>query len=137
MVTSAPQAASVFTYSYFVNTWGLIEALKQVKGDISGDQKKLQDALAQISLNAPYGKITLDENRQAITDQYYLQLVEGDKGLATKTVGSVPDVDQTFGGTFGDSTPGARPDVPALREAGHPVARQDRDAEGRRGLGGP
>ena len=95
----------MFTYSYFVNTWGLIEALKQVKGDISGDQKKLQDALAQISLNAPYGKITLDENRQAITDQYYLQLVEGDKGLATKTVGSVPDVDQTFGGTFSDSSP--------------------------------
>ena len=95
----------MFTYSYFVNTWGLIEALKEVKGDISGDQKKLQDALAQISLNAPYGKITLDENRQAITDQYYLQLVEGDQGLATKTVGNVPDVDQTFGGTFSDNTP--------------------------------
>ena len=102
---AAPQAASVFTYSYFVNTWGLIEALKQVKGDISGGQKDLQDALAQVSLNAPYGKITLDENRQAITDQYYLQLVEGDKGLATKTQGSVPDVDQTFGGTFSDSSP--------------------------------
>ena len=75
------------------------------RGNISGDQKKLQDALAQISLNAPYGKITLDDNRQAITDQYYLQLVEGDKGPATKTVGNVPDVDQTFGGMFSENTP--------------------------------
>jgi branched-chain amino acid transport system substrate-binding protein len=102
---SPPQAASVFTYSYFVNTWGLIKALEEVGGDLSGDQKKLQDALAQVSLNAPYGEITLDENRQAITDQYYLQLVENDGKLATKTVGGVPDVDQTFGGTFSDSTP--------------------------------
>jgi branched-chain amino acid transport system substrate-binding protein len=102
---AAPQASSVFTYSFFVNTWGLIEGLNAVKGDISGGQKALQQAIAKVTLNAPYGKVTLDDNRQAVTNQYYLQLVTKDGKLATKTTGEVPDVDQTFGGTFSNSTP--------------------------------
>ena len=45
---AAPQAASTFTYGYYVNTWGLIKGLEAVKGDISGGQKKLQEALAKV-----------------------------------------------------------------------------------------
>ena len=32
---AAPQAASTFTFGYFINTWGLIKGLQAVKGDIS------------------------------------------------------------------------------------------------------
>ncbi len=101
---AAPQAASVFTYSYFVNTWGLIKGLEAVKGDIT-DQKQLQAAIGKEPLPAPYGTVTLDENRQAKTNQYYLQLAQKDGKLATVTKGEVPNVDQTFGGTFSTSTP--------------------------------
>jgi branched-chain amino acid transport system substrate-binding protein len=102
---AAPQAASVFTYSFFIDTWGLIKGLDAVKGDISGGQKALQAAMSKVTINGPYGKVSLDKNRNGIADQYYLQLYTKDGKLATKTVGKVPQVDQTFGGTFSDSTP--------------------------------
>ncbi len=101
----ASQAASTFTYGYYVNTWGLVKGLEAVKGDISGGQKKLQEALAKVTLPAPYGEITLDQNRQAVLDVFYQQLYMKDGKLAVKTIASIPKVDQTFGGLFNASTP--------------------------------
>jgi branched-chain amino acid transport system substrate-binding protein len=101
---AAAQAASTFTYGYYVNTWGLVKGLEAVKGDIS-DQSKLQDALAKVELPAPYGTIKLDSNRQAIINVFDQQLYMKDGKLAVKTVNSIPNVDQTFGGTFSASTP--------------------------------
>ena len=47
------------------------------------------------------GIVQLDENRQAIQDQYPLQIVEGEDGApTTAVVGMVPNVDQSFGGVF-------------------------------------
>ena len=84
---------------------GLIQGLQAVKGDLSGGQKALQKALGQTVLNGPYGRVKLDKNRQAILTTYYQQLYTKDGKLAVKTVGSVPGVTQTFGGTFSSSTP--------------------------------
>ncbi len=102
---AAPQASSTFTYGYYVNTWGLIKGLEAVKGDLTGGQKKLQQAMNSVTLPAPYGNIKLDDNRQAITDVFYQQLYEKDGKLAVKTIAKIPSVDQTFGGTFSASTP--------------------------------
>jgi branched-chain amino acid transport system substrate-binding protein len=102
---AAPQASSTFTYGYYVNTWGLIKGLEAVKGDISSSQKPLQQALAKVTLPAPYGEITLDQNRQAKIVAYDQQLVTQNGKLAVKTVAAVPGVDQTFGGTFSPTTP--------------------------------
>src|SRR6188472_4614200 len=102
---AAAQAASTFTYGYYLNAWGLVKGLQAVKGDISGGQKKLQDAISKVTINGPYGKVSLDKNRNGIADEYYLQLYTKNGKLATKTVGKVPQVDQTFGGTFSESTP--------------------------------
>ncbi len=98
-------AADGFTYNYYNNAWALIKALKQVNGDLSGGQKKLQQALAKVTLDAPYGKIKLDENRQAIQDQYSYQMVVKGGVPGIKTVQVIPQVDQSFGGTFTPSTP--------------------------------
>ncbi len=102
---AAPQAASTFTFGYFANTWGLIKGLKAVKGDISGGQSKLQLALRKVVLPTAYGTIKLDKNRQAIIPVYYQQLYQKAGKLAVKTVGYIPGVDQTFGGTFSSRTP--------------------------------
>jgi branched-chain amino acid transport system substrate-binding protein len=102
---AAPQASSTFTYGYYVNTWGLLEGLKAVGGDISGGQKKLQAAIAKVTLATPYGPLHLDKNRQAVINVFYQQLYTKGGKLAIKTVGEVPNVDQTFGGTYSSSTP--------------------------------
>jgi branched-chain amino acid transport system substrate-binding protein len=102
---AAPQASSTFTFGYFINTWGLIKGLQAVKGDISGGQKKLQTAIGKVVLKTAYGPIRLDKNRQGIIPVYYQQLYQKDGKLAVKTVGYIPNVDQTFGGTFSSKTP--------------------------------
>jgi branched-chain amino acid transport system substrate-binding protein len=101
---AAAQASSTFTYGYYLNTWGLIKGLEAVKGDIS-DQSKLQAALAKTELPAPYGTVKLDDNRQAIFTVYDQQLFMNNGKLAVKTVSAIPNVDQTFGGTFSATTP--------------------------------
>ncbi len=102
---AAPQAASTFTYGFFINTWGLIKGLQAVKGDISGGQKKLQAAVKKAVLPTAYGTIHLDKYNQGVIPVYYAQLYQKDGKLAVKTVGYIPNVDQTFGGTFSASTP--------------------------------
>jgi branched-chain amino acid transport system substrate-binding protein len=102
---AAPQASSTFTYGYYINTWGLIKGLQAVSGNLSGGQKSLQSALAKVTLNSPYGPVHLDKNHQAVLNVFYQQLYLKGGKLAIKTVGEVPNVDQTFGGTFSSSTP--------------------------------
>jgi branched-chain amino acid transport system substrate-binding protein len=110
---AAPQASSTFTYGYYVNTWGLIKGLEAVKGNIGGGQKALQAATAKVVLPAPYGTIKLDQNRQAIFTNYNQQLYLKDGKLAVKTVAAIPDVTQSFGGTFNSSTPAPGRTAPA------------------------
>jgi branched-chain amino acid transport system substrate-binding protein len=102
---AAPQAASTFTYGYFINTWGLIKGLQAVKGNIGGGQKALQAAIKKTVLPTAYGTIRLDKYNQGIIPVYYQQLYSKGGKLAVKTVGYIPNVDQTFGGTFSASTP--------------------------------
>jgi len=100
------QESSVFLFSYYANTWGLIKALQKVGGDITtGGQLRLQKALQTTKLNGPYGPIRLDKNRQAILNVFYGKLLTKNGKLATQTVGEVPGITQTFGGTFSSSTP--------------------------------
>ncbi len=110
---AAPQASSTFTYGYFVNAWGLIKGLQAVGGNLAGGQKALQKALAKVTLATGYGPIKLDKNRQGIIPVYYQQLYQKAGKLAVKTMGYIPNVDQTFGGTFSSSTPAPGRNSPA------------------------
>ena len=52
------------------------------------------------------GVVALDSRRQAIQDQYPLQVIKNADGtVGTKVVGYVPNVDQSFGGLFTPSSP--------------------------------
>jgi branched-chain amino acid transport system substrate-binding protein len=115
---AAPQAPSTFTYGYYINSWGLMKALEEVKGDISGGQKKLQAALGKTVLPAPYGEITLDENRQGKLDVFTQQLFMKGGKLAVKTIAKIPAVDQTFGGTFSADTPAPGRKAPECKKGG-------------------
>lgn len=106
------QAHSGFLVNYHMAAKALIEALEQVGGDISDNQAGLQAALAGLTVDGPYGPVSLDGNRNAVQDQYVRQLVLKDDGtLGLSTVSVIPDVDQTFGGTFAKGNMPSR-DVP-------------------------
>jgi branched-chain amino acid transport system substrate-binding protein len=109
-----PQAGSVFTYTYFAAAEALVKALQKVNGDISGGQKKLQNALSHTVLtDTAYGKIKLDQNRNAITNAYIQQLYVKSGKLAVKTVYLVPNTTQSFGGIFTPNTPSPGRSFPA------------------------
>src|SRR5204862_487053 len=82
--------------------WALIKGLEAVNGDIS-DQSKLQDALKSVTLDAAWGEIKLDDNRNGVADNFVKEIVpdtNGDKIPDVKTVRRIPGVEQTFGRTF-------------------------------------
>jgi branched-chain amino acid transport system substrate-binding protein len=104
----ANDAASVFTLGYWSAMTALGLALTKVNGDLSNGQKALQTALATTVVQGPYGKITLDSNRQAVFDNWIVQITAPPSGSnvpGIKTILRVPNVDQTFGGFFSPSTP--------------------------------
>jgi branched-chain amino acid transport system substrate-binding protein len=101
---------SGFAYGYYTAGQALVKGLEAVNGDVS-DQKPLQDALAEVSLSgeeAPYGDVTLDENRQAISNVYVKRIVKdntGDGVADVETFRRIPEVDQTYNGVFTPETP--------------------------------
>jgi branched-chain amino acid transport system substrate-binding protein len=85
-------------YTYYVNTKGLLTGLKQVNGDLSDGQKKLQAALAALSLDTPLGTVTLDENRQAITPNLVTEVAGNADGTSSlKVVSKTESAGQTLG----------------------------------------
>ena len=116
----APSAAAGFgfMYGYYSAGVALAQALEATGGDASPDV--LQPALAELELDLPYGKISLDENRSGIVDVGLSQLVEEDGEIVQKAVAIIPGVDQSFGGTFSTETPAPSRDFPECVEADLP-----------------
>jgi branched-chain amino acid transport system substrate-binding protein len=89
---------SLFAYGYYCATLAALEALDQVKGDLSNQQKAFREALSKMELQAPAGLIKLDQNRQAIADIFLTEVVLGKDGnLYNKVLKTIPMVNQTMG----------------------------------------
>ena len=99
--------ADGFVYNYFNAAWALVQGLKTSKGAIgAGLQKALPRTLKSGYEVSDKGVVKLDANRQAIQDQYPLQVVKNaDGSIGTAVVGYVPNVNQSFGGLFKRSSP--------------------------------
>jgi branched-chain amino acid transport system substrate-binding protein len=99
--------ADGFVSNYYNATWAFIQGLTTSAGQ-SG--LKLQSSLPR-SIRPGYqvsggGVMKLDSNRQAIQDQWPLQLIKNADGSVSSTVvGWVPNVDQSFGGLFKSTSP--------------------------------
>ncbi len=89
---------SLFAYTYYCNTLAMLKALDQVKGNLGDGQKAFRAALTKMELDAPAGKIKLDQNRHAIADVFLTEVVEGKDGnLYNKVIKVIPMVNQTMG----------------------------------------
>src|SRR4029453_12277842 len=75
----AELAASVFVYNYYTAAEALILALEEVNGDIS-DLDAFWEALSNVEFEAAYGPIVLDDNRQAISNNYVKGVAPGRGG---------------------------------------------------------
>jgi branched-chain amino acid transport system substrate-binding protein len=98
--------ADGFLYNYYNAAWALVQGLTVSKGQTG---TALQAAMPK-SLKSGYevsdgGSVKLDANRQAIQDQYPLQMVKNANGVGPVVVGYVPNVNQSFGGLFTKSSP--------------------------------
>jgi branched-chain amino acid transport system substrate-binding protein len=116
-------ASSVFAYGYYTAMEAIAQGLEQVEGDLSDDHAAFRDALSNLELDAPLGPIKLDENRQAIMDNFLQQIVEdqNDDGVPdVKTIKTIPQVDQTFAGFFSPETPSPDRTNPECKTADPP-----------------
>jgi branched-chain amino acid transport system substrate-binding protein len=99
--------ADGFVYNYYNAAWALVRGLTASGGQLGA---KLQASLPRSNRSgyevSDKGIVKLDANRQAIQDQYPLQIVKNaDGSIGTAVVGYVPNVDQTFGGLFKKTSP--------------------------------
>jgi branched-chain amino acid transport system substrate-binding protein len=117
-------ASSVFAYGYYTAMQAIVEALEEVDGDLSDDHAQFRETLAGLELDAPLGTIKLDDNRQAIMDNFLQQIVAdntGDGVPDVRTIKTIPEVDQTFGGFFSPDTPSPDRDDPKCETADPPA----------------
>jgi branched-chain amino acid transport system substrate-binding protein len=89
---------SLFAQGYYIEARALLAALDKVKGDLSDNGARLREALANLELDTPTGKVKLDKNRQAIADNYLTEVAKAEDGhLYNKVVKVIPAVNQTLG----------------------------------------
>ena len=89
---------SLFATGYYNATTAALDCVEQTGGDLGEGQAAFRDCLSNLTLEAPNGDITLDENRQAIGTNFVTEVVQLDDGtLANELVEVVPNVNQTLG----------------------------------------
>ena len=83
---------------YYNSTIAAILCLNKTNGDLSDGQAAFRQCLGSLELDAPNGKITLDNNRQAIGTNFVTEVVENADGtLGNKLMKVVENVNQTLG----------------------------------------
>ena len=111
-------ADDLFVSNYFQAGKALVEGLAKSNGAVGA---ALQRAMPR-AFKGPFevsdnGTIRLDSRRQAIQDQYQLQLFRNaDGSVGPKAVAYVPNVDQSFGGLFKPSSPPPGRSQPACKK---------------------
>ncbi len=122
-----------FFYNYWNAAWAMVQGLNKSNGAVGAAlQRALPRTLKPAFQVANNGVLRLDSRRQAIQDQYPLQIVRKGGKPAAQVAGYVPNVDQTFGGLFAPNKTGSRPELPAMREEEAAVAGQDPGRQERR-----
>jgi branched-chain amino acid transport system substrate-binding protein len=99
--------ADGFVYNYYNAAWALVQGLTKSGGAVGAKlQASMPRTLASGYEVSDKGFVRLDSRRQAIQDQYQLQLFKNaDGSVGPQVVAYVPNVDQSFGGLFRPSSP--------------------------------
>ncbi len=91
-------APSILATGYHNATKAALTCLEEVDGDLSQGHTKFRQCLSALELKAPNGTIKLDDNRQAIANNFVTEVIEQDDGtLVKKLVRIRQDVNQVLG----------------------------------------
>lgn len=86
---------SIFSILYYTSIESLLLGLEETDGDLSDGQSALRTALSDLSWDGPTGPLSLDDNRQAIVDNYLNEVVQADDGsLVLETIETTSGVTQ-------------------------------------------
>jgi branched-chain amino acid transport system substrate-binding protein len=96
-----------FVYNYYNAAWALVQGLTKSGGAVGAKLDAAMPRAIRPGFQVSNGGVLhLDSRRQAIQDQYQLQLVKNaDGSIGPQVVAFVPNVDQSFGGLFKPSSP--------------------------------
>jgi branched-chain amino acid transport system substrate-binding protein len=104
-----PVGSGLFGANWANGAEAIASALEASGGDFSDGGAAFREALTafgEAGFESVEGPITIDENRNAIGNNYIIQATEQDDGtIVNKTLKTIPDVDQTFSGNFSADTP--------------------------------
>ena len=86
---------SIFSILYYTSIESLLLSIEATDGDLSDGQSALRTALSDLEWDGPTGPLSLDDNRQAIVDNYLNEVVEGaDGSLVLETIETATGVKQ-------------------------------------------
>lgn len=90
-------APSSLAAAYYISMKAMLLGLQAAKGDVSGNQDALKEALRTLRFDTPTGPISLDQNRQAIADNFLMEVASRNDGsLYNRVVKVVPQVNATL-----------------------------------------
>ncbi len=90
-------APSLLATLYYNNMSATLTCLDEVGADLSDGHAAFRSCLANLELDSPVGKITLDENRQAIGATFISEVIEDDNGnLVNQFISMDPGVPQNL-----------------------------------------
>ena len=75
---------SIFSILYYNSFAPLILGLQEVNADLSDGHAALRAALGSLEWDSPTGPVSMDSNRQAIVDNFIIEVVEGADGTLTQ-----------------------------------------------------
>ena len=92
----AGHTPSLYTASYYINTKAAFLALQKNNWTLSESQGEFRKLLGALMFNGPFGKVYLNDNRQAITNNLVTEVERSDTGQLRQHVKYVvSDVDGT------------------------------------------
>lgn len=90
-------APSSMAHGYYISMKAALLGLQAAKGDVSGSEQSLKDALRTLKFDTPTGPISLDQNRQAVADIFVTEVTaRPDGSLYNKVVKVTPHVNATL-----------------------------------------
>ncbi|MEM1275009.1 MAG: ABC transporter substrate-binding protein [Pseudomonadota bacterium] len=91
-------APSLLSTLYYNNMSATLTCLDEVNADLSDGHAAFRQCLANLELDSPIGKVTLDENRQAVAATFISEVIENEDGnLVNKFISLDPAVPQNLG----------------------------------------